>query len=372
MNHLERFRAVMEYEAVDRCPSWELAVWAQTKHRWKEEGLDIKSLHWDWFTGEEALGMDPKEFIAFNGAMLPPFERLVLESDERTETVRHPDGCVRKSLKAGSVNGASACMDTFLRFSVETPEDWREVKKRFNAPDPDRLEPNWRDRVAGWRQRTKPLIFGTNCSTMGFFWLSRVLMGTEGVSYNWYDQPSLMHEIMEFWENFLIESARPILAETDVDYICLSEDMAMKTGPLLSPHTYLEFIYPHMKRVVEFFKTNGVHYVAVDTDGNPEPLIPMLMEAGVDIIWPLERAADQDPVRLRKKYGKSLRLWGGVDKRELAKDPAAIDAHLRELQPLVQEGGYVPTVDHAVSPDISWPNFQHYMKSKAKMLEGKL
>ena len=151
-----------------------------------------------------------------------------------------------------------------------------------------------------------------------------------------------------------------------------AEDMAMKTGPLLSPRTYETFIYPRFKRVVEFYKSHGVRYVVVDTDGNPEALIPLLLDAGVDALWPLERAADQDPIRLRKEYGQSLRLWGGVDKRTLTLGPEAIDTHLREFIPLIEEGGFIPTIDHTAPPDISWPNFQHYMESKAKLLEGKL
>ena len=115
-----------------------------------------------------------------------------------------------------------------------------------------------------------------------------------------------------------------------------------------------------------------MRYVVVDTDGNPEAVLPLMMDAGVDAIWPMERAADQDPVRLRKKFGRSLRLWGGVDKRELAKGPAAIDAHLRTLAGLIEEGGFIPTVDHTVPPDVSWPDFQHYLASKVKLLEGKL
>jgi uroporphyrinogen decarboxylase len=177
---------------------------------------------------------------------------------------------------------------------------------------------------------------------------------------------------MEFWGDFLIEAARPVLAETTLDYMNLSEDMAMKNGPLLGPETYRTFILPHLKRVVAFFKSHGVRYVFVDTDGNPEPLVPLLLDAGVDMIWPLERAADQDPVRLRQKFGRSLRLSGGVDKRELARGPDAIETHLRELQPLVAEGGFIPTVDHAVSPDISWDNFRYYVDAKAWMLEGRL
>ena len=124
--------------------------------------------------------------------------------------------------------------------------------------------------------------------------------------------------------------------------------------------------------MIEFFKGHGVRYVCVDTDGNPEVLIPMMLDAGVDSLWPLERPADQDPLRLRRKYGRYLRLWGGVDKRVLAQGPEAIDAHLRTFYPLIEEGGFIPTVDHTVPPDVSWPNFQHYMRSKAKLLRGAL
>ncbi len=146
----------------------------------------------------------------------------------------------------------------------------------------------------------------------------------------------------------------------------------MKTGPLLNPKTYRTFIFPHMRRLVDFFKSHGVHYFVVDTDGNSEPLIPQLMEAGVDAIWPMERAADsQDPIALRKKYGKQLRLWGGVDKRELTKDKKAIDEALHYLAPLVEEGGFIPTIDHTVPPDISLENFMYYLKRKMDLLSGK-
>ena len=373
MDHLERFLAVMEYEPTDRVPNWEVGVWAQTRQRWEEEGLAPSRLHWDWFAGESELGMDPREYIEYSGAMIPEFEKEVLEEDEQTETIRDTTGRVRRALKAGAVDGARMSMDTFLRFPVQNMADWQAVKKRFDPTCTTRYEANWQDiRVDGWRNRRHPLIFAPNCGTLGFYWTARELMGTEGVSYAWYDQPELMHDMMEFRGDFLIEAARPILEQTTVEYIFLNEDMAMKTGPLLSPDTYRQFIFPHMKRVVEFFKRNGVRYVVVDTDGNPEALIPMMLDAGVDALWPLERAADQDPLRLRKVFGKSLRLWGGVDKRELAKSPEAIDAHLRELQPLIGQGGFIPTVDHTVPPDVSWPNFQHYLVSKAKLLQGEL
>jgi uroporphyrinogen decarboxylase len=226
--------------------------------------------------------------------------------------------------------------------------------------------------LSGWRNRKHVLILGQNCATLGFYWRAREWMGTEGLSYGWYDQPGLMHEMMEFIAEFTIEVSKPILQEVTPDYIFINEDMAMKNGPLLSPKTYKTFIFPHMRRLVDFFKRAGVSYVIVDTDGNSEPLISLLMEAGVDGLWPLERASDMDPLAIRKKYGRQLRIWGGVDKRELTKDKAAIDAHLCSLLPLIEDGGFIPTVDHLVPPDVPLENFKYYMERKQLLLRASL
>ena len=372
MNELERFLGVMEYQPVDRVPNWELGVWPQTIDRWEEEGLDPCAFHWDWFTGEDALGMDAREFIRFRDGPIPAFDEEVLEEDERYVIFRDSLGRIRKALKEGTVRGGRMSMDTYIGFPVSSMQDWQGYKQRLLMRRA-RWDPQWQAlRVASWRARTCPLIFGQNCATLGFYWFARDMMGTEPLSYAFYDQPALVHDIMEFHADYLIEAARPILAETTVEYINLSEDLSMKNGPLISPKLYRTFIYSRLRRVVDFFKSHGVRYVSIDTDGNPEAVVPMFMDAGVDVLWPLERASGQDPVRLRQKFGRSLRLWGGVDKRVLAEGPEAIDAHLRTMIPLIEEGGYIPAVDHTVPPDVSWPNFQYYMLSKQRLLRGDL
>jgi uroporphyrinogen decarboxylase len=370
MNDLARFLAVMEYEPVDRVPNWELGVWPQTRERWEAEGLDPCRFHWDWFTGEEALGMDRREFVRFVDGPIPAFEAETLSEDERYLVFRDSLGRTRKALKEGTVSGGRMSMDTYVDFPISTMADWQAYKKRL-LMRAERREAGWRDlRVAGWRLRQVPLIFGQNCSTLGFYWFARDMLGTEGLSFAFYDQPDLVHDIMEFHADYLIEAARPILAETTVEYINLNEDLAMKSSALLSPKSYRTFIYPRLRRVIDFYKSHGVRYVSIDSDGNPESIVPLMMDAGVDILWPLERAADQDPVRLRRKFGRSLRLWGGVDKRELAKGPSAIEEHLAALRPLIAEGGFIPAVDHTVPPDVGWANFQYYMDCKARLLGG--
>lgn len=372
MTERERFLNVMEYKPVDCIPNHEVGVWSQTLDRWVAEGLNRYELHWDWFTGEEYFNMDAREFIDVNYGMMPAFETEVMEKTDRYEIIRHSNGVVTKALIEGSSGGMRSSMDQYLSFPVTGLNDFRELKKRYVAGLGNRYPAQWEKiMLPRWKNREHVLILGRNCSTGGFYWRAREWMGTENLCYAWYDEPELMHEMMEFIADFTIEVSRPVLDATDVDYVMISEDMSMKNGPMLSPEQYRTFIYPHMRRLVDYLKKNGVRYVGVDTDGNCEALIPLLMEAGVDVVWPLERAADMDPVRIRKKFGKELRLWGGVDKMELAKGKDAIEVHLSALVPLIEEGGYIPTVDHLVSPDISLENFRYYMKRKIDLLSGK-
>lgn len=372
MTPLERFHACMNYQPVDRVPNHEVGVWVQTKQRWREEGLATDDMHWDWFVGEPRWDMDPREYIDVNFGMVPPYEEKVLSKDGDTEIIQRANGVISKALITGAAEGMRMSMDEYISFPVSTPADFQELKKRFRATGSVRYPQYWEQfLLPAWQQRTHPLILGRNCSTLGYYWRAREWMGTENLSYAWYDEPALMHEMMEFVTEFTIETSRPVLAAgVAPDYVFINEDLSMKNGPLLSPATYREFIFPEMKRLVAFFKANGVKWVVVDTDGNCELIIPFLMEAGVDAIWPLERASDMDPLAVRKKFGRDLRLWGGVDKRELAKDFAAIDTHLNSLRPLVEDGGFIPTVDHLVPPDVPLVNFEHYMRRKHQLLRG--
>jgi len=261
-------------------------------------------------------------------------------------------------------------MDQYLDFPVSRPEDFPAVKKRLIAAAEERYPKDLDQQIERWQRRDFPLVLGRNCAANGFYWRAREFMGTEALSFAWYDYPDLMHEMMEFYADFIIETSRPVLERVQIDYFCLNEDMSMKGGPLLSPDTYREFIFPHLKRMVEFFRTHGTKHFVVDTDGDPTVLIPIMMDAGVDTIWPIERASEISPQGWRKRFGKELRLWGGVDKRILPLGPDAIKAHLLEFVPLIEEGGFIPTVDHTVQPGVSWDNFRRYMDYKKALLAG--
>lgn len=373
ISDLERFIACMEYQPCDRRPNHELGVWPQTRTRWlKEAPEEAKTFTWNWFYAEDAIGLDRRDYVPVNYGFVPPFEHEILEETERYEVFRDAKGIVHRALKEGTEAGGRMCMDQYLSFPVETPEDWAKLKRERLIPAlSERYPADLDERVAKWKARNYPLVLGENCAANGFYWRAREFMGTEALSLAWYDHPAMMHDMMEWFADFIIETSLPILAKIDVEYFVLNEDLSMKSGPLLSPTTYRKFIFPHLKRLVSTLKANGVRYVALDTDGNPTVLVSQFMDAGVDVLWPIERASDVSPLGLRKRFGRTLRLWGGVDKRALAQGPAAIKQHLLELAPLIEEGGYIPTVDHTVPPDISFDNFAYYMEFKRYLLAGK-
>ena len=74
---------------------------------------------------------------------------------------------------------------------------------------------------------------------------------------------------------------------------------------------------------------------------------------------------------LRKEYGSDLALSGGIDKRVLARGKKDIDYEVKRiLDYMLPRGGYIPTVDHSVPPDVSFENFMYYVELKNSLLPG--
>ncbi len=75
-----------------------------------------------------------------------------------------------------------------------------------------------------------------------------------------------------------------------------------------------------------------------------------------------------EPVALRRQFGRELRLIGGFDKRIVAQGRKAIDAEFARLKPVIDEGGFIPAIDHSVSADISFDNYRYYLDAVLKAL----
>jgi len=359
----------MHFEPVERVPNFELGYWGQTIERWLSEGMPEEEATTGGFYGHDFFGLDHRPYLPVNFGPIPPLGPEVIEETDRYIVLRDGDGVVRKGLKEGMARGTRLSMDQYLAFAIEKPEDWEALKERFDPHAPGRHPDNLQEIAAQYAEREYPLCAVPNAA-FGFYSHPRRYLGTERLSYAWFDWPEMMHDMLDFFADFAIETLRPWFDAVRPDYFNFFEDFAFKTGPLFSPAIFREFLLPRYQRVVEFVRSYGVDIIWLDSDGNFDVLLPLLIEAGITCVWPLEVAAGNDPVALRREYGHHLALSGGLDKRKLALDRQAIREELEtKVPPLLEDGGYIPTLDHSVPPDVPYENFLYYLELKAEMLE---
>ena len=129
-----------------------------------------------------------------------------------------------------------------------------------------------------------------------------------------------------------------------------------------------KFLLPTWKHWANQLKKSGCPIVDLDSDGYVGELIPLWIEAGINCCCPMEVAAGNDIVQYRKIYDKRMAYRGGIDKRAIAKGGKIMEKEvMRVVPPLLKEGGFIPSCDHGVPPDISWENYLEYSRLLAKL-----
>jgi len=364
---------VMNFEKVDKIPlipqmgggAYNIAVEGSvTANRWHAEGLPAWSSAVDYFEIGFAY-----ESVPVNLDMIPLFPAKTISEDDQCLIVQDSDGVKKKIFKKRSSQGVQSWgMPQFLEFPVKDRKDWEEVKKRYDASDPRRLDISWGDElIEHFETTTNPV--GIEIS--GFFGWCRSLMGLENFLVALYKDPDLIHDMMEFRAQFTTELFEPVVENCRIDFALLGEDMAYKNGPHMSPKLIREFIVPRYKEETDLLKKHGIDLVFVDSDGDVRLIIPLWLEAGVNGTFPLEVMAGNDAVELRKKYPRDLRMVGNIDKMALIEGKEAIDRELeRKLPYLLKEGGYLPTVDHGIPPEIPFEHYRHYMVRLKEYLDA--
>lgn len=177
-----------------------------------------------------------------------------------------------------------------------------------------------------------------------------------------YDDLKLVEDMMDQVLELNMGILQRVLKDVKVDFIRLWEDMAYKTGPLISPDMVKKLMVPRYKIIIDFLHSHGIDIIHIDSDGNVNELIPLWLDVGINFPWPLEVAAKMDAVALRKKYGKDLIMSGNIDKRIFAKGRKAIREEVMSKVPfLLETGGYFPGLDHAIPPNISFTDFRYFI-----------
>src|SRR3989339_410870 len=141
-----------------------------------------------------------------------------------------------------------------------------------------------------------------------------------------------------------------------VDMTQFGDDLAMQTGPFFSLEMYRELIVPYQKRYMDAVKKRTQAAIFHHCCGSVYQLIPGLMEAGVQVLNPVQiSAADMDPARLKKEFGKQITFHGGIDVQKVLpyKKPQEVrDEVKRILDIMAPGGGYILAPSHNIQDDV--------------------
>lgn len=360
MTDRDRYVNCLLGEPVDRPPFllfW--GPWGRAWQRWIAEGKPAEVTdHRSWWRPDAV-----PHGLPVNCGPCPRVPHQVLE--DTADTIVHTDhwGIVRRDYKHGE------SMPYFVRFPVGSRADWQAYADGHLDPDhPDRLAGDWRERGRAWNAAGVPVQLGY-FPDVTIFGGVRWLLGDEECLVTFYTDPALIHEIMERLGDIYVTVFAQVLREVRVDVIHIWEDMCGKQGSLISPAHWREFMAPQYRRIRALADEHGVPLLSVDTDGDPRGIVEPMMEAGVNFLWPLEVAAGCDANEFRARW-PGLGLLGGIDKRALARGPAAIDAELDRIWPAVESGRLIPDLDHLIPDDVSWGNYAYYCDALRRRVVG--
>ena len=326
-------------------------AWQETKQLWREQGWDGRPLN-------EVFGTDDVNRVDPYYGPAPEFDYQVVEEDNRTKLFVNHEGILMREFK----EHRDTSMPQFVKFPIENDKDFRRlVDERLCLNTEKRLTKKWLADSKAWNSSPLPRICWAD-RWGGFFGPLRNLMGLENLCLAFYDKPVLVERMMEQRADVMIQITEQVLRHTDFDSFWFWEDMAYNHGSLIDPVLYRRFALPHYKRVCDWLTGRGINHIWLDSDGDIHELIPIWLEAGINGLWPFEVQAGMDVVAVRKEYGHDLRIGGGIGKKAVAVGGDTMRREVDRIMPLVEDGGYLPELDHSAPPDITWRAFSEYME----------
>jgi len=346
------------------------AFWPQTLLQWVEQGAPKQIMddefRANYFQFNDIYTLDEiksgtyvvsTDICGFNykygvRLIIPPYVEEIVVENEHTITLISEAGQKIKVFKDNPNK-----MPMFLDYPVRDRASWKELKKRLDPNTPERWPSDWNAYVGEMNSKSGPtaLLVGS------FFGFLREWMGLERLLYMFHDDPSLVEDMMEQIYYLEMECIKRVTKDLKIDLALFWEDMAFKTGPLISPDMVRKFMMPRYKKIVDMLHSNSIDIVFLDSDGNTNELIPLWLECGINGHWPLECAAGMDAIALRKTYGKNILMAGNLDKRTLIKGKEFIREEVMSKVPFLLEScGYFPSVDHSVPPDVTWENYIYF------------
>lgn len=352
----ERFNRQMHYQPVDRCFNMEFGYWDENFHEWPifyENGITNNDEADQFFNFDRAVTIHGNVWIE------PAYTKQVVEVRETTKVLINEDG-----LLAESPLDNHDTIPHYIKATIVTPDDWAKAKaERFRIDDPRRIVDIEKLKQEHPAERDYPLGIWTG-SMIGKI---RDTLTFEGLAYAIYDYPKMVEDMVETSCQLVEHALDQLLPYFQFDYAAGWEDICYKSGPIVNPKWFHRVITPRYKRIHDKLAAHGIDIWWIDCDGDVRPILPLMMEGGVNCLFPYEVNSCTHPADLLNEYGKDLRIMGGFDKIEMGKGRESIKAYMETLVPLVERGGYIPFCDHRCPPNVDPDDYIYYLDLKEQM-----
>ena len=237
MTERDRFLGTMRYQDVDRRPLHLVGPWADTLERWYGEGLPRgRDVH-------EYLGVTSLRTANLCGisGIHPPYTTRTIE-----ETATYRISLDEYGRKVRTFKNHTS-MPEWIEFPVKTAEDLRRLlDEHFDVEHMDeRFPPEWLPRVQKAAAGDAVNVIDGGC----YYWTLRSVAGVDGAAYLLYVAPDLVDELFERYFTVVMEGMRRAYRFARIDVVGFGEDIAFKTGPLMSPAMFRRFILPRYAKI---------------------------------------------------------------------------------------------------------------------------
>ncbi len=211
------------------------------------------------------------------------------------------------------------------------------------------------EQVAAIKSRGLAVQGGLGFSTFDYSWLLR---GIDQLMMDMVAEPEMAAAVLDRVVDLLRGVIRRIV-EAGVDVVTWGEDVGTERAMMMSPATWRRWIKPRFRSMIEVAKlTNPDVITWYHSCGNIEPIIPDLIEIGVEVLNPLQPEA-MDPAKIKRQYGDRLAFWGGVSVQRTMPwgSPDDVRAEVRErIATVGAGGGFVLAPAHILEPEVPWAN----------------
>ena len=356
MTPRERFNRQMHYQSVDRCFNMEFGYWAENFQEWKmfrDNGITNNA------EADRFFSFDRIDGVSGNWWMSPPFPEVEIGRTETRRILQNADGLIAES----PIDGHDT-IPHYLKSSITTPDDWKKVKEeRFRLDDPARIIDI--EALKKYHPDDRDYPLGVFCGSM--IGKIRDMLTFEGLCYAVYDYPEMVEDMVETCCQLTEHALDQLLPHFSFDYASGWEDICYKNGPIVSVPFFRDVVMPRYKRIRKKLDQYGIDLWYTDCDGDVRPILPYLLEGGINCLFPYEVNSCAHPGELLDQYDGRLRIMGGVDKIELGKGKEAIKVYLESLEKYVARGGYIPFCDHRCPPNVKEDDYLYYLDLKEKM-----